>query len=152
VTLWGERLGPQSPSSTMWPGLRPTSIPSGILIHLFGHNRHRPTIGELCPLFDRGVGSTSNTMWPGLRPTSAILIPIQPFGHNTWTENWGGLLCPLFGEGELGTHLTQCCLGEAYFCTKWYLDPSSHLATTDMGPNWGGGTVPLLVQGSWVPI
>ena len=27
---WGE-LGPQSPSNTVWPGLRPTSVPSGIL-------------------------------------------------------------------------------------------------------------------------
>jgi len=26
-------VGAGSPSSTMWPGLRPTSIPSGILIH-----------------------------------------------------------------------------------------------------------------------
>ena len=29
---WGEEAG--SPSSTAWPGRRPTSIPSGILIHL----------------------------------------------------------------------------------------------------------------------
>ena len=37
---WGGELGPHkgelgswSPYSTMWPGLRPTSIPSGILMH-----------------------------------------------------------------------------------------------------------------------
>jgi len=28
--------GAESPSNTVWPGLRPTSVPSGILIHLFG--------------------------------------------------------------------------------------------------------------------
>ena len=34
------------PSNTMWPGLRPTSVPSGILIHpaAFGHNT--PTLQD----------------------------------------------------------------------------------------------------------
>jgi len=47
--FWG-RAG--SPSNTMWPGPRPTSIPSGIVNHLaIGHNRHGPKIGGLlCPL------------------------------------------------------------------------------------------------------
>jgi len=31
--------------------------------------------------------------------------------------------------GELGPHLTQCRLAEAYLRTKWHLDPSSRLAT-----------------------
>jgi len=31
--------------------------------------------------------------------------------------------------GELGPHLTQCHLAEAYIHTKWHLNPSSHLAT-----------------------
>jgi len=37
--------GAGSPSSTMSPGLRPTSIPSGILIHaaVWPHQRHRQT-------------------------------------------------------------------------------------------------------------
>jgi len=39
---------------------------------------------------------------------------------------------------------------KAYLCTKWHLDPSSHLATTDIGKNWEA--VPLLEEGSWVPI
>jgi len=33
---------------------------------------------------------------------------------------------------------------EAYFCTKWHLDPSSHLATTVMGRKVGEGCVPFL--------
>jgi len=41
-------------------------------------------------------------------------------------------LCP-FGEGKLGPHLTQCHLDGAYLPSKWHLDPSSHLATTDKG-------------------
>ena len=43
-------------------------------------------------------------------------------------------------SGELGPRLTQCGLGKVYFCTKWHLDPSSHLATTDMGRKMGAYT------------
>jgi len=38
-----------------------------------------------------------------------------------------GELCP-FGEGELGSHLTQCGQAEAYLHAKFHLDPSSRLA------------------------
>ena len=46
--------GAESPSNTKYPALRPTSIPSGILMHAapaavlqpFGHNRNGPKIGE----------------------------------------------------------------------------------------------------------
>jgi len=37
---------------------------------------------------------------------------------------------PFFGDGEMGPHLTQS------HHTKWYLNPSGHLATTDMAKNW----------------
>jgi len=44
-------------------------------------------------------------------------------------------------------------LAEAYLCTKWHLDPSSHLATTGMGrklgapsPFGGGELGPHLTQ------
>jgi len=61
----------------------------------------------LCPFGGVGAGSPSNTVWPGPRPTS---IPT----------------------------------------TKLHLDPSSHLATTDMAKNWGG--LSPLGKGSWIPI
>jgi len=35
--------------------------------------------------------------------------------------------------GELGPHLTQCDVRR----TKWHLDPSSRLTTTDMGRKLG---------------
>ena len=42
--------GAKSPSNAMWPGLRPTSISSGILIHpAVGHNRYWPKIGGYAP-------------------------------------------------------------------------------------------------------
>jgi len=59
----------------------------------------------------------------------------------------GGLLCP-FCQVELGLHLTQCGLAEAYLRAKWHLDSSSHLATMDIDqklgweavlPFWGAG-------------
>jgi len=41
-------------------------------------------------------------------------------------------LCPFWVE--LDPHVTQRGLGRGlYLRTKWYLDPSSRLATTDMG-------------------
>ena len=50
-----------------------------------------------------------------------------------------------FFVGELGPHLTPCAWAEAYLPTKWHLDPSSHLATIDIGRNIGGGSsVPLI--------
>jgi len=39
---------------------------------------------------------------------------------------------------------------EAFFRTKWHLDPSSGLATTDMGRELGA--VPPFLRGSCVPI
>jgi len=57
----------------------------------------------------------------------------------------GAAACAPFGGGKLGPHLTQCGLGEAYLRTKWHLDPSSRLVTTDNGrklaavPFGGGG-------------
>jgi len=47
---------------------------------------------------------------------------------------------------ELGSHLTQCRLAEVYLCTKWYPDPSSRLATVDMGLKVGNA-VPLSMEG-----
>ena len=51
-------------------------------------------------------------------------------------QNWGEVLCPLFG-GRAGS------LPNAYLCTKWHLNPSSHLATTYMGGKLGRGSAPI---------
>jgi len=70
-SLLGE--GDGFPSNTMSPRLRLTSVPSGILIHLFGHNRHnRRHMGRKLrvphPLCGRELGPPSNTKSHGLRP------------------------------------------------------------------------------------
>ena len=59
---------------------------------------------------------------------------------------------PLFW-GELGPHLTQSRLGEAYLHAKYHLDLSSRLATINIGrkkigaaPLFGEGLGPHLTQ------
>ena len=84
------------------------------------------------------VPSPSNTMSPGpsLPPYQVASWSIQPFGHNRRGPKIGGSAL-FFGRG-LDPHTTQCHLGRAYLPTKWHLDPSSHVATTDMGQKLGG--------------
>ena len=68
----------------MWPGPRPTSIPSDMLVHpadLATSDMGRKLGGSTNV---GGAGSPSNTMWSGQRPTSVPrLTLIQLFGQNT---------------------------------------------------------------------
>jgi len=101
-----------SPSNTISPGPRPTSVPSGILIH--------PAIwpqqtwaksggGLLCPFLGQKLGPylPQCSLGRGLPPHQVTSWSIQPFGHNRHGPK-GGLLCRLFMVGELCPHLTQC--------------------------------------------
>ena len=65
---------------------------------------------------------------------------IQPFGHKRHGPKSGGAM-PLF-TGSWIPILHNVASAEVYLPTKWHLDPSSHLATTDMGRKLGA--VPLL--------
>jgi len=101
-------------------------------IQLFGHNRHGPKFGGLCPL-ECGAGSTSNTiapqiqyvcwhcahykclyyyiiitMLPGPRPTivpSGILIHPAVWPQQTWTENWGAVASSTMHSGPRPTSI-----------------------------------------------
>jgi len=67
---------------------------------------------------------------------------VAEMGDRLATINMGwklGAVPLFFGGGGLGPYLTQCGLGRVYLRTKWHLDPSSRLATTDMGRKLGGG-------------
>ena len=69
---------------------------------------------------------------------------VPEMGDRSATIDMGrkeGLLCPFRGAGKLGPHLTQSSWAEVYLRTKWHLDPSSHLARTNMGRKLGA--VPL---------
>jgi len=67
--FWATGVG--SPSNTKSPGLRPTSIPRGILIHpaIWPQQIWTKNWEGLSPFGGGGAGSPSNTMWPGMRPT-----------------------------------------------------------------------------------
>ena len=69
-------------------------------------------------------------MGRGLRTQAALPASVNP-------EPYFAAAVLLLWGGELGPHLTQCGLGEADLRTKWQLDPSSRLATIDMGRKWG---------------
>ena len=78
------------------------------------------------PFLVRGAGSPPSAMWPELRPIStpsAILI----HARWTWAENCRG--SALFGEGQLGPHLTKCRLGQglpSYQVASWSIEPFGH--------------------------
>ena len=67
-------------------------------------------------------------------------------------RNWAAVYPPPPLWGELGPPLTQCRLGEAYLRTKWHLDVSRRLATTDMGRKLVMRPFLFLRGGSLVPI
>jgi len=82
-------------------------------------------------------------MWPGPRPTfipSGILIHPAIWIQQVLAENWGGCAC--FQGSWLSTK-HNVTWDKAYLRTKWHLDPSSRLATTDMGPKLGGCCAPF---------
>jgi len=61
-----------------------------------------------------------------------------------------GGCCAPFCLGRAGSPSNNVAWAEAYLRTKWHLDPSSRLATIDMGRKVGGGRCGSC-RGSWVP-
>ena len=71
----------------------------------------------------------------------------RPFGHNRHVSKSGGCWAPIGGTGELGPHLTQCCLGwglTPYQVAYWSIQPLGH---NRHGPTIGGWLCPLLFMG-----
>jgi len=61
-------------------------------------------------------------------------------------------LCPPFYGGRISwVPSNNVAWADAYLRTKWYLDPSSRLATTDMGRKFGGGAVSPFWKGELSP-
>ena len=110
----------------------------------------RQKLGAL-PLFVERAGYPSNPKSPGLMPTSipsVILMHPAVWPQQKCAENSGGGLAPFWGRGA-GSPSNTVAWAEAYLHTKWHLDPSSHLSTTDMGRKLGA--LSLWGRGSWVP-
>jgi len=53
-------------------------------------------------------------------------------------------------DRQTGQTQLSVAWAEAYLRTKWHLNPSSHLATTNVGQKFGGAVPPF--WGSWAPI
>jgi len=124
--------GAGSPSNTLWPGPRSTSVPSTILIwsvQPFGHNRHGAKIGGL-PFWGRGARSPSIRMPLRLRPISVpsgILIHQVVWPQQIaalWAKNRG----PLLGEGSW-VPIQHNGQGRGLPPCQFRLDPSNRLAT-----------------------
>jgi len=102
------------PKSTKSPGPRPTTIPSGILVHTDVWSQQ--TLAKnwgLCPFHRKGeLGPclTQCGLTEGLLPYQVASSSIQPFGHNGHGPKIGWGLCPFFW-GEQGPHRTQSRLG-----------------------------------------
>jgi len=101
-------------------------------------------VGSCCaPFFGGGAGSPSNTMCPGPRPTSVpsgILNYPAVWPQQTCAEKWWAV--PLF-RGSWVPIYQNVTWAEANLRTRWHLDPSSHLATIDVGHKVGEAVVLL---------
>ena len=112
---WAEKRGATvplswrggTPSNTMWPGPRSTSVPYQLAsssIQPFGLNRHGPKncvgMGVGVPFFWGLLQGPHRTKSPGPRPTpipSGILVHSAVWPQLTLAENLG--LCPFRGGG-----------------------------------------------------
>jgi len=143
--------GAGTPSSTMCPGLRSTSVPSGIFIYPAIWPQQtwaKNWVGWVCPFSGGSWIHIEHNVGP--RPTSVpsgILIHASVGPQQTWAENWVGLF-PFWGRGlgplhlfwgrRLGPHLTQSRLGwglPPYQVVSWCIQPFGH---NEDGPKIGG--------------
>jgi len=114
-------------------GPRPTSVPSGILIHpaIWPQQIWAKNWG-LRPFWEGGAGSLPNTMWLGTRPTCNFCMPsfiwIHPviWPQQIWAENCAETP-PRFGGGGVGSPSNKLWPGPRPACLPTFvlLDPSS---------------------------
>jgi len=86
---WGRLLylffrGAGSPSNTVWPGARSTSVPSGILIHpaVWPQQTWAKNWGSCALLGELDPHLTQYRLGWGLPPYQVASLSTQPFGHS----------------------------------------------------------------------
>ena len=194
--------GAGSPSNTMWPGPRPTSVPFTWSFTWCGHTSmnlcsqgvNRTSVHEKpirvflkrCRWFLKQLTeSTSNVCWSRLfhllmslsakklHLTSKVCLCLTSFSvcplrcfvvDNSNIDSRGiadqplailntSMISALF---RLSSKLFGQCLPWPNCWmdqdAKWHLDPSSSLATVDIGQRVWGAAVPVFGGGTWVPI
>ena len=114
-----------SPSNTVFPGTRPTSLPSGILIHrAISPQRTRGRKLGTCAPFGEELGPRLTQCGRHYSPYQAASWSIQPFGHNRHGPKIGGGGCAPFG-GSWVPIWYNVAGAEAYLRAKFHLDPSN---------------------------
>ena len=111
TTKWAENWGlfplfgggAESPFSTMWPGLRPTSMPSDILVHPAVWPQHTCAENWGCSPFlagELGPHVAQCGLGRGLPPYQVTYLdPSSRLTTIDMGRNWGRL-CPLLGRGN----------------------------------------------------
>ena len=122
--IWGGGAG--SPSNTKLPGPRPSSMPSGILIHaaIWPQQIWAENWG-LCPFRGGEVGPPSNTVWPGPRPTCVpSFVLIRPTvwldGYCNVTDRQTGQRTDSIGRTTNGSPKNASRKGKRS-CEEWRL-------------------------------
>jgi len=150
VLLSRGELGPCLTQCGLGRGLPLYQVASSC-IQPFSHNRHGPKTGELCLFYgggELGPHLTQRRHGQGLPPYQVVSRSIQLFGHNRHGPKIGG--CAFFLVESWVPIEHNVAMAKVYLRTRWYLDPSSCLATIDMGQKLGA--VPFFLVESWVPI
>ena len=118
----------------------------------FGHNRHGPKIGGGCAFFFGGAGSPPNNVACAEAYQSTTIPSFMLIHPTVWPQYTN-----VTDKTDRHTGQTQRSVAwaEVYLRTKWHLNLSSHLATTDISHvlRGEGGCAPCIIfLGSWVPI
>jgi len=126
--LFGRR-GAGSPSNTMSLGLRPISLPSGILIHpAIWLQQIWAKIGGCAPLGEEEQDPHLEQCGLGrdLPPCQVASWSLQPSGHNRHGTKIGGF-CPAFWGGGAGSPSNTMSLGlrptSPYQVASWSIQP-----------------------------
>ena len=94
-------------------------------------------LGGLCSFCGSCTHLTQCGLCQNLALYQVASWSIQPFGHNKHGPKICGGSAPFLGRGA-GSLSNTVAWDEAYLDTKWHLDPSLHLAATDIGRKLGG--------------
>jgi len=101
------------------------------------HNRHGPKRGVrlLCPFRGQLGPRLIHVAWAEVYFRCVFIHPAV-WPQQTWTKNWVGW-CALLSRASCVPIEQKVTWAEAYLHTKWYLSPSSRLATTEVGAKSG---------------
>jgi len=149
VPLSRGELGPRLTQCGLGPGLLQYQVASSS-IQPFDHNRHGWKTGGCAPVGGAATPPNTTSPWPRFTSVpSGILTHPAVSPQQTWAKNWLGAV-PLFPRSWVPIE-HKVALAEAYLHTKWHLNPSSHLATTDMGRKLEEGLGPVGGGGAGSP-